>query len=523
MSSQNRSHPLNILLICTDQERNWVDIPSALPLPAHERLLTEGIGFENYHVNVSPCGPSRSVIYTGQHTQHTGLYVNPNTPPQPELSADFPTIGDMLREQGYYTAYKGKWHLSNINEGKVFRGTASGIYPNASDVLEPFGFSDYNFDGERTGLTWEGFMEDGPIAAEAARFLFDLAAGKTAGKPWFLAVNFVNPHDIMFFDATGHQHETRAHKDFLAPLLPEPGAAIYQKTWDFPLPESFYRDDLSHKPECHRAIRDGQVGMYGVMEHDDEPAWQRFQNYYFNCLRDVDQHVMWLLDVLDMTGLADRTIVLYTSDHGERAGAHGLKQKAGTMYKEDMNVPLIVRHPDCSGGRTTSALAAAIDVVPTLLAWTGTSSAAERYPALTGVDLSAALETPGAQSERDRRGILFNYAAQYGWARTADGMDLSKRRAHRGIHDGRYKFARYFAPAQHHQPKDWETLTRYNDLELYDTETDPHEIVNLAHEPERYQQELLRLNTMTNALIDLEIGADHGAEYPGPVEQYNTI
>ncbi|ETX01258.1 MAG: hypothetical protein ETSY2_37565, partial [Candidatus Entotheonella gemina] len=62
-----------------------------------------------------------------------------------------------------------------------------------------------------------------------------------------------------------------------------------------------------------------------------------------------------------------------------------------------------------------------------------------------------------------------------------------------------------------------------NDLELYDTETDPNEIVNLAHEPERYQQELLRLNATTNALIDLEIGVDQGTEYPGPVEQYNTI
>ncbi len=151
------------------------------------------------------------------------------------------------------------------------------------------------------------------------------------------------------------------------------------------------------------------------------------------------------------------------------------------------------------------------------------AAVAECYPALTGVDVSTVLETPGVQSERDQRGILFNYAAQYGWARTANGMDLSKQRAHRGVHDGRYKFARYFAPSQHHQPQDWETLTQYNDLELYDTETDPNEIVNLAYEPERHQAELLRLNQMTNALINLEVGVDQGAEYSGPVEQYNTI
>ncbi len=130
---------------------------------------------------------------------------------------------------------------------------------------------------------------------------------------------------------------------------------------------------------CHQAICDEQVA-FTVPCGEDEAAWRRFQNYYFNCLRDVDQHVRWLLEVLDTTGLAERTVVLYTSDHGER-GAHGMRQKAGTMYKEDMNVPLIVRHPDLIGGRTTSALAAAVDLVPTVLAMTGVSptEVSERY------------------------------------------------------------------------------------------------------------------------------------------------
>ena len=195
------------------------------------------------------------------------------------------------------------------------------------------------------------------------------------------------------------------------------------------------------------------------------------------------------------------------------------------MYKADMKVPLIVRHPGLTGGWTTSALAAAIDLVPTLLALTGMSQTevAERYPQLHGIDLAAAIETPGGRTERDRRGILFNHAVGHGWASTDGVVDLTKRRLHRGVHDGRYKFARYFAPAEHHQPREWETLTRYNDLELYDTETDPDEIVNLAQEPGRYRAELLRLNAMTNALIDLEVGLDCGAEYSGPVEQYNTI
>lgn len=235
--------------------------------------------------------------------------------------------------------------------------------------------------------------------------------------------------------------------------------------------------------------------------------------------------MQWLLEVLETTGLADRTIVLYTSEHGERAGAHGMPQKAGTMYKEDMKAPLIVRHPDLSGGRTTPALAAAVDLSPTLLAWAGMAptQVAERYPQLCGFDLSPAMETSGGLTERDRRGILFNHAVGCGWMLPGGEMELTQRRLYRGVHDGRYKFARYFAPADHHQPGEWETLIQHHDLKLYDTETDPDELVNLAHEPERYRDELLRLNAMTNALIDLEVGLDCGSEYPGPVEQYNVL
>ncbi|MNL48980.1 hypothetical protein D3C87_1718810 [compost metagenome] len=89
--------------------------------------------------------------------------------------------------------------------------------------------------------------------------------------------------------------------------------------------------------------------------------------------------------------------------------------------------------------------------------------------------------------------------------------------------DGRYKFARYFAPGEHHAPITWEQLTTHNDLELYDTRTDPEEIVNLAAQPERHKDLILRLNAMTNALIAREVGEDRGGEYPGPIAQYNTL
>lgn len=524
----------NILLIMNDQERALADIPAALPLPAHDWLRERGMSFENFHVNTTPCGPSRSNLYTGQHTQHTGVYVNPNSPPRPQLSPSMPTMGTMLRRAGYRTYYNGKWHLSNINEGLHFRGVAGGIFDNTTNILEPFGFSGYNFNGEREGLSWEGFMNDGVTAAEAVARLRRLADGDDA--PWFLAVNFVNPHDIMFFDATGRGEETRTRRNLIAPLLPAPGDPVYDHNWGFPLPGSFFADDLSRKPRAHAAIAASAGNFFGRMPHEDEAAWLRNQNYYFNCIRDVDRHMKTVLDGLVASGQLDHTIIIFTADHGERAGAHRMRQKGGTIYKEDVGVPLVVVHPDLPGGRTTKALGSAVDLVPTVLSLAGISDADRRmlYPALVGHDLSGALQSPGTQTSRDQAGILFNYAVRYGWnapdvppgvteTKILPNEDLMLRRLHRGVHDGRYKFARYFAPAQHHTPKRWEDLLAYNDLELYDTVVDPGEIDNLAWRPEQHRNLIERLNAQTNALVAAEIGVDDGAEYPGPAAQFRTL
>ena len=137
-------------------------------------------------------------------------------------------------------------------------------------------------------------------------------------------------------------------------------------------------------------------------------------------------------------------------------------------------------------------------------------------------------------TRRDEVGVLFNYAVRYGWnapdvpkgaaeTKPLAENDLMLRRLHRGVHDGRYKFARYFAPAQHHIPQRWDDLVAHNDLELYDTATDPDEIDNLAWRPDAHKSLIERLNAKTNALIEAEVGADKGAEYPGPAPQYDTL
>lgn len=525
----------NVLLLVSDQERSWMDLPGSLDLPAHDKLLNRGTGFNQYYVNTSPCSPSRSVMYSGQHTMRTGMTANLHAPPFPSFNQELPTLGHLFQDLGYHTAYKGKWHLSDIEDGP---GLMYGSYPSRGKALEPYGFSDYNLTGDVHGSVWQGYIADRMVAGEASQWL--VRDSQKLDKPWLLAVNFVNPHDIMFFSSGEKQEQSRANPRFMAPLRPPPNDPIYRKDWShLPLPASFAKETLRDKPWCHRSYAQVIDSIYGHMDKNDEAAWLANQSYYFNCIRDVSRQVDHVLQALEDSGQLDNTIIVYTADHGEMAGAHGLRQKGPVTYKENSRVPLIVSHPDVSGGRTVDNLGSALDLVPTLV---GLATEGKTGTDTPGVDLSPALS--GQTTQRDRDGILFAYGvllytdpeATQRLAREGDeitpvklmgdflkqlrlGPELGNRGLHRGVFDGRYKFTRYFSPDSHHLPQDWDTLLAHNDLELYDTHQDPDELVNLAARPEgpeAVKERLLALNARTNQLIEQEIGDDHGGEYPGP-------
>ncbi len=535
---------LNVLLIVTDQER--FDLPAALPLPGHDALRERGTTFTHWHVHTTPCSPSRSNLYFGQHTQRTRMNVNLGLFPEPQIPADMPSLGHYFRANGWRTAYKGKWHLSEL---RAHYELTYGHYPNSRDALEPFGFSDYNFDGDPHGATWTGYKFDAQIAAEAAHWLHqqgrEAGAPGQARQPWLLAVNFVNPHDIMYFATGAAQQASRRHRDYLAPLAPAPADAHYARAHGLPLPPN-HRDDLTRKPWAHANYRSFCDMAYGAVP-DTEAAWQAYQDYYFNCIRDADRHLMTVLQALRDSGQAERTVVVLTSDHGEMAGAHGLRQKGPFVYQENTRVPFIVRHPDVTGGRQTAALGGAVDLIPTLLALAGLDGDAVRgrYPSLVGHSVAAAVADPSARTRRDALGHLFNYNtthyldSDFAAGLAADGVNADRwmplrallaghpplpRRSHpalfRGVHTGRHVFARYYRPDQHHDPADWDTLVRHNQLELYDLATDPQELHNLAHAPAAVDAAtralILDLNQRTRALVAAEVGPDLGDELPGP-------
>ena len=532
--------PYNILFFLVDQERRFRpgELPVGLSLPARERLARQGTTFVNHRINSCVCTPSRSVLYTGQHIQHTKMFDNTNFPWITSLSPEIPTVGHLLRELGYYTAYKGKWHLTKEFETVNKLGTPTKIF---TQEMEAYGFSDYMGIGDIIAHDRGGYLHDGITAAMGVSWLRgkgrDLAA---QGKPWFLAVNLVNPHDVMFYDTDAPGTKVQGGKG-LTPLARDPDDPLYAKQWRFDLPASHAQPlDAPGRPPAHREFLRSHDALVGPIPNE-EARWRRRHNYYLNCMRDADRNMAAVLAELDASGLAGRTIVVFTSDHGDMDGAHQLHAKGAVAYREQNNVPLVIVHPAHAGGRQCQAVTSHLDVAPTLVALA--QAAPEKKAALAkklpGKDFSGLLAQPQrAAPDAVRDGMLFCYNMfayldgeflEKGVAHLQKGgnpkdlaasgvrPDMMKRGAVRSVFDGRYTFSRYHSNKQHNRPTTLEELYRLNDVELFDAKTDPHEMTNLA-QGDRHRELVMAMNEKLNRLIDAEVGEDRGQMLPGGIE-----
>ncbi|MFZ5570936.1 MAG: sulfatase-like hydrolase/transferase [Thermodesulfobacteriota bacterium] len=533
--------PYNILFLLTDQERFFRpgELPAGFRLPARERLIKQGTTFLNHRINSCVCTPSRSVLYTGQHIQNTRMFDNTNFPWISSMSTELPTVGDMLRAAGYYTAYKGKWHLNKDFETVNTLGTPTKIF---TQEMEDYGFSDYFGVGDIIAHHQGGYLHDGVIAAMSVSWL----RGKgrelaSQNKPWFLAVNLVNPHDVMFYDtdAPGTAHQA---PKALTHVVREPSDPLYAKQWRFDLPANHTQPlDAPGRPPAHRDFLRSHDALVGEIPNE-EPRWRRRHNYYLNCLRDVDRNIAAVLAELDAAGLTDRTIVILTSDHGDMDGAHLLHAKGAVSYREQNHVPLIVVHPAYPGGKQCRAVTSHVDLAPTLVALTGVAPGqrANIVKGVPGKDFSGVLAAPqSADLTAVRDGALFNYnmfayldgdflykavahIKQGGNPRQLKQAgivpDMTKRGAVRMVYDGQYVFARYFSPKQHNRPKTLEELYRLNDVELFDVQADPLEMKNLAASGKQHRELVVAMNEKLNGLIDAEVGEDRGQMLPGGIE-----
>jgi arylsulfatase A-like enzyme len=148
-ASANRAGRPNILILCMDQWQTHMQVPEDVEFPATRRLEARGVSFDRQYCTVPICTPSRATMWTGVHAKQAGLSDNTNFAWIHELSSEIPTIGHLMREQGYYTAFKGKWHLSEV--------------PRSEDALERYGFSDLQQWGEMFGTPCKEKCSTAPL------------------------------------------------------------------------------------------------------------------------------------------------------------------------------------------------------------------------------------------------------------------------------------------------------------------------------------------------------------------------
>lgn len=531
--TKRKSKQPNILFILTDQERHPSLLPSSLKLSHRERLYEKATRFSGMQNISGLCSMARGNIYTGLHYQYNGVYENVPIPFAHDLYSHVPTIGTMLQDLGYETAYFGKWHLTHLPwDRPVGKDKMNSLF-------RGYGFEITDQDSEIEGVQG-GHKKDYKTAFAASKFL---EQRKNSERPWFAAVNFLNPHDIMFFLASQRQLETYVYNPMIGESISKaPDHFLYSEKLGFPLPENFGVKGEFDKPKAHQIFKDVMDVTLGRIPLDDIEGWKNHENYYLNCLRDVDSHIGTVLDVLDNKGLWDNTIVVFSSDHGELSGAHGLRGKGNTIYRESASVPFAIYHPDIKYGNDTHALASQIDIVPTLLGFAGLSSKerSEQFPDLKGVDLSPAM-TPTNRKDiyaTGRDSALYQWDSRvFASAETAKQIakafqekgfsrvwkllnlpiknGMMERHSMRGIFDGRYKFARYFRPLDHSLPKTERELLENHDLELYDTKKDPLEKRNLANLQEN-KGLVWEMAKKANFLFKKEVGEDNAQMLPGP-------
>ncbi len=410
--------------------------------------------------------------------------------------------------------------------------------------MDAYGFSDFGLPVDSLGHDLGGYTTDSVIAAGAQSWLRNTGRPMADdGKPWALFVSLINPHDIMYFntDKPGEQVQDTGKLLMHAARAP-PQQTLYQQHWDSALPASLEQpmQEPGRPPRAHGEF----LKAWGVHPGHD-PARAGPLATLHRLL--PEQHPVGGPSDVTAAGRTRRSRPARQHHRGlhlrprrdGRGGARPARQ--GPVRLRGVHSPAHARPTSGRQRRTAPERTNQhIDLVPSLLALAGVPPAnvdelAGR--ALPGKDFSAALSNPGnADVHSVRDSVLFTYSGLatndsdavklFAEAKAAgqdprqlmqaNGFrpDLTKRGSLRTMFDGRYKFSRYFAPAQRNVPTNLDDLYRFNDVELYDLQSDPAEMTNLAANKGEHSDLVLSASTKLEAVIKSEIGVDDGREMP---------
>ncbi|MFW5894011.1 MAG: sulfatase-like hydrolase/transferase [Verrucomicrobiota bacterium] len=436
----------NILWIGMDQIRYDTPACNGNPVcrtPNLDRIAARGVSFDRAYTPSTLCTPARASMLTGQFAFHHGLITNCDLyhAPVAELPRPDELLHHRLHQAGYRCGFVGKSHI----------GTEKGPRDYGFEGFSPPGYGDirnqpryrqhlaehklaytirdriYANPDDTTCLAgiWDGPAESTPAAFLAEETMGLLDEYAACSQPFFLTCQFWGPH--------------QAH------LPSREFAGMHDREAIAPWPN--FADEWQGKPEMVKRVhRDFYRARPSGWEQ-----WREVVGLYYDFTAMIDAQLGRILDRLEALGLADNTIVVFTTDHGDMTGSHGGMIDKGYPYEEAHHIPLIVAWPgQIKGGRRTDAMVYNMDIFPTLL-----EAAGLNVPELDGQSFLEALhgrETDGGRNQLylEFHGLRFLYSQR--------GI----------ITDDNWKYI--FTPGDRD--------------EVYDLNTDPAELVNLIDAPD---------------------------------------
>ncbi len=365
---------LNFLLITSDQHNPFVTGYAGDPMvetPALDRLAAEGTVFDAAYTNSPICMPARAALATGRYASTIGSYDNGS----PYAGLPAASWGHRLGAQGRPAVTFGKLH---------FDPTADTGFDARLPLQAKLGYSGARLGWARGDAPTSGIMIAHALDAAAGEFEYTrydrhttatarrwLATEAPTDRPWAAHVSYAYPH-----------YPFRAPAELLPP-----------EEIDAPLPPAWRPEDWPDNAELNAHRR-----LMGLDERPlAEGELRHLRRVYSAMVAFVDRQIAELLDALDASGQRDRTVILYTSDHGDMLGGHGLLMKS-VMYDASARVPTVLTGPGVEAGTRCSTAVSLVDVFPTALAVTGCRPADEDLD-LPGTSL---VEIAGSPTDGER-------------------------------------------------------------------------------------------------------------------------
>ncbi|KAI5923300.1 alkaline-phosphatase-like protein [Camillea tinctor] len=482
MASQKR--PNIVFIMADDHAAKSISIYGAgiNSTPNLDRIGKEGMLFNHCYVTNSICTPSRAAILCGTHNHVNGVMTLDST-----INNRMPNVAKHLRTGGYQTAMVGKWHLGESKDNEPTGFDYWSVVPGQGEYWDPS-----FIEPDRTKRV-EGYATD--IITDKC---IDWLKARDTERPFFLMCHHKAPHrswecddkhkdlykdPIKLPDTFSDDYKNRAKAAKVAKMRvaedltyfdlgivqPDGGHRVGVKMIDrqswldrkIPAPEDVTKLKLIDKD-------DGTVFTFKTKDELAEWKFQRYMQRYLRTIQSIDDNTGRLLDWLDAEGLAEDTVVIYTSDQGFFLGEHGWFDKR-FMYEESFQMPFLIKYPRAiAPGSVCDDIICNVDFAPTFL------------------DL-AGLRTPSYMQGVSFRPLLGGGPAPAGWQQVAYHRYWMHRDviheayAHYGVRDQRYKLIYWYAedlglPGTRPggQEKEWE---------LFDCLEDPLELFNVYHEP----------------------------------------